>query len=49
MIGKGNFARVYRATHLITSIPTIIQEEIVAIKAISLDDLKSKRLEALVF
>lgn len=49
MIGRGNFARVYRGTHLPTGTCLNNLGQTVAIKAVSLDALKSKRLEALVF
>lgn len=49
MIGRGNFARVYKGINLQTSTHFLIQDEIVAIKLVSLDELKSKHLESLVF
>lgn len=44
MIGKGNFARVYRGQNTLTRSYLINLEEVVAIKIVSLDALKSKRL-----
>jgi serine/threonine protein kinase len=49
MIGKGNFAKVYRGLNTKTSKLLLNLDEAVAIKIISLDELKSKRLEELVF
>jgi serine/threonine protein kinase len=49
LIGKGNFARVYKGHNTITRTRLTISEEIVAIKIVSLDALKSKRLEELIF
>lgn len=49
LIGKGNFARVYKGTNQLTSNFYAKSDETVAIKMVSLDDLKSKKLEALVF
>lgn len=49
LIGKGNFARVYRGYNTLTRNSPTILEEIVAIKIVSLDALKSKRLEELIF
>jgi serine/threonine protein kinase len=44
LIGKGNFARVYRGLHVPTSTFPAYQDQTVAVKAVSLDALKSKRL-----
>lgn len=49
MVGRGNFARVYRGVHLLTGTHRANSGQTVAIKAISLDALKSRRLETLVF
>jgi len=49
MIGKGNFAKVYRGHNTKTSNVFLKIDEAVAIKIVSLDELKSKRLEELVF
>ena len=45
MLGKGNFSKVYKAHHEITSISMQYSDETVAIKIIELNSLKSQKLE----
>ena len=49
MIGYGNFAKVYKGTNINSGIFEFYEEKTVAIKMISLDELKSRHLEELVF
>lgn len=49
LLGQGNFSKVYRAHHEITSNDSFTSGEIVAIKIVELESLKSKKLEELLF
>ena len=49
MLGKGNFSKVYKAHHEISSTHSHYSDEIVAIKIIELNSLKSQKLEELLF
>lgn len=44
MLGQGNFSKVYKAHHELTSNKTMIIDETVAIKIIELNSLKSQKL-----
>lgn len=49
LLGQGNFSKVYKAHHEITSINKIYSDETVAVKIIELNSLKSQKLEELLF
>ena len=49
LLGQGNFSKVYKAHHEITSNSSIILDEKVAVKIIELNSLKSQKLEELLF
>jgi hypothetical protein len=51
LLGQGNFSKVYKAHHEITStLSSLISlDEVVAIKIVELNSLKSKKLEELLF
>ena len=49
MLGQGNFSKVYKAHHELTSILYNYIDDIVAIKIIELNSLKSQKLEELLF
>lgn len=49
LIGIGNFSKVYKGVNTNTSIFSFNLEEVVAIKIVSLDEMKLQHLEQMVF